>query len=84
MYGANFLRVLLRIGLPYMSTWGMEMLVTKIGDKTKSVAMAALSILSEACENEVSNCFSCKSFDNAHTIIYTWSTNNYHYPLVRN
>ena len=52
------LRVLLRTGTPFFGSWGIEMLVLQLYDKVKAVAMEALTVLSEACEEEVSggNC----------------------------
>ena len=53
LYTVNFMRVLLRAKVPYISNWGLEMLVMQLYDQSKSVAMEALSVISEACENEV-------------------------------
>ncbi len=47
------MRVLLRAGIPFLSSWGIEMLVMQLYDQSKPVAMEALSVLSEACEEEV-------------------------------
>jgi rapamycin-insensitive companion of mTOR len=47
------MRVLLRAKVPYISNWGLEMLVMQLYDQSKVVAMEALSVISEACENEV-------------------------------
>ena len=51
------MRVLLRAKVPYINNWGLELLVMQLYDQSKLVAMEALSVISEACENEVSNCF---------------------------
>ncbi len=53
LYTASFMRVLMRAKVPFLSNWGMEMLVTQLYDQSKSVAMEALSVISEACEEEV-------------------------------
>ena len=53
LYTASFMRVLLRARVPFLSNWGMEMLVMQLYDQSKPVAMEALSVISEACEEEV-------------------------------
>ena len=53
MYTANFMRVLLRARVAFFSSWGIEMLVMQLYDQSKAVAMEALSVISEACEDEV-------------------------------
>ena len=35
------------------SSWGIEMLVGQLYDQSRSVALTALSILDEACEDKV-------------------------------
>ena len=35
------------------SSWGIEMLVSQLYDQSRSVALTALSILDEACEDKV-------------------------------
>ncbi|XP_052097251.1 rapamycin-insensitive companion of mTOR-like [Mytilus californianus] len=50
LYTTNFLRVLLRSRVPGFSTWGMELIVTQLYDKSTSTAMAAIALLEEACE----------------------------------
>ncbi|XP_013398176.1 rapamycin-insensitive companion of mTOR isoform X2 [Lingula anatina] len=52
-YTASFMRVLLRAKIPFFSTWGTDMLVTQMYDQDKKVALEALSVLDEACEDEV-------------------------------
>ena len=47
------MRVLLRARMPFLTSWGMEMLVNQLYDQSKPVAMEALSVISEACEEEV-------------------------------
>ena len=54
LYTANFMRVLLRARVAFFSSWGIEMLVMQLYDQSKAVAMEALSVISEACEDEVS------------------------------
>ena len=54
LYTASFMRVLLRARVRFLANWGMEMLVMQLYDQSKAVAMEALSVLSEACEEEVS------------------------------
>ena len=53
MYTASYMRVLLRAKVPFLSNWGMELLVTQLYDQSKSVGMEALSVIDEACEEEV-------------------------------
>ncbi|XP_025081196.1 rapamycin-insensitive companion of mTOR-like [Pomacea canaliculata] len=53
LYATRLLRVLLRSGMQGFNTWGLELLVTQLYDQSKSVAMAALTILDEACDIEV-------------------------------
>ncbi|RUS88775.1 hypothetical protein EGW08_003492, partial [Elysia chlorotica] len=52
LYATKMMRVLMRAGTPGFSQWGIEMLVTQLYDQDKSVAMSALHILDEACDNE--------------------------------
>ncbi|XP_064605282.1 rapamycin-insensitive companion of mTOR-like [Liolophura sinensis] len=52
LYSTKLLRVLLRAGAPYFNNWGVDFLVTQLYDISKSVAMAALHVLEEACELE--------------------------------
>ena len=47
------MRVLLRAQVAFFSSWGIEMLVMQLYDQSKAVAMEALSVISEACEDEV-------------------------------
>lgn len=53
LYTAGLMRVLLRAKVPFLANWGMEMLVMQLYDQAKPVAMEALSVISEACEDEV-------------------------------
>ncbi|XP_053276315.1 rapamycin-insensitive companion of mTOR isoform X2 [Pleuronectes platessa] len=52
LYGTKHLRVLLRAGVEFFSSWGMELLVTQLHDHSKAVSMEALDILDEACEDK--------------------------------
>jgi len=53
LYTTGLMRVLLRAGVTGFSTWGIEALVAQLYDSSMLVAMEALSILSEACEDYV-------------------------------
>lgn len=53
LYATKHLRVLLRAGVEFFSSWGMELLVTQLHDHNKVVSMEALDILDEACEDKV-------------------------------
>lgn len=53
LYATKHLRVLLRAGVDFFSSWGMELLVTQLHDHSKAVSMEALDILDEACEDKV-------------------------------
>nr|XP_020511696.1 rapamycin-insensitive companion of mTOR-like [Labrus bergylta] len=52
LYATKHLRVLLRAGVEFFSNWGMELLVTQLYDRNKTVSMEALDILDEACEDK--------------------------------
>ncbi|XP_028312751.1 rapamycin-insensitive companion of mTOR-like isoform X1 [Gouania willdenowi] len=52
LYATKHLRVLLRAGVEFFSSWGMELLVTQLHDHNKTVSMEALDILDEACEDK--------------------------------
>uniref|UniRef100_A0A669BER9 RPTOR independent companion of MTOR complex 2 n=1 Tax=Oreochromis niloticus TaxID=8128 RepID=A0A669BER9_ORENI len=52
LYATKHLRVLLRAGVEFFSSWGMELLVTQLHDHNKAVSMEALDILDEACEDK--------------------------------
>lgn len=53
LYATKHLRVMLRAGVEFFSSWGMELLVTQLHDHSKAVSMEALDILDEACEDKV-------------------------------
>ncbi|XP_060081851.1 uncharacterized protein LOC132561136 [Ylistrum balloti] len=50
MFCTKFLRVLLRVRVPGFSTWGMELLTTQLYDQSRSISLAALGVMEEACE----------------------------------
>ncbi|XP_067087124.1 LOW QUALITY PROTEIN: rapamycin-insensitive companion of mTOR-like [Osmerus mordax] len=52
LYATKHLRVLLRAGVEFFSSWGMELLTTQLHDHSKAVSMEALDILDEACEDK--------------------------------
>ncbi|XP_028829344.1 rapamycin-insensitive companion of mTOR-like isoform X2 [Denticeps clupeoides] len=52
LYATKHLRVLLRANVEFFSNWGIELLVTQLHDRSKSVSMEALDILDEACEDK--------------------------------
>ncbi|KAM3874200.1 rapamycin-insensitive companion of mTOR-like [Diretmus argenteus] len=51
LYATKHLRVLLRANVEFFSNWGMELLVTQLHDRNKTISMEALDILDEACED---------------------------------
>ena len=53
LYTTSFMRVLLRARVPFLSNWGVEMLVLQLYDPNTHVAKEALSVITEACEDEV-------------------------------
>lgn len=52
LYSTQFLLVLLRAGINNFSDWGIKLLVSQLYDSSRSVYLAALNILHEACELE--------------------------------
>ncbi|XP_070780329.1 LOW QUALITY PROTEIN: rapamycin-insensitive companion of mTOR-like [Enoplosus armatus] len=52
LYATKHLRVLLRASVEFFSNWGIELLVTQLHDRNKTVCMEALDILDEACEDK--------------------------------
>uniref|UniRef100_A0A665T2J1 RPTOR independent companion of MTOR, complex 2b n=1 Tax=Echeneis naucrates TaxID=173247 RepID=A0A665T2J1_ECHNA len=52
LYATKHLRVLLRASVQFFSNWGIELLVTQLHDRNKSICMEALDILDEACEDK--------------------------------
>lgn len=53
LYATKHLRVLLRANVEFFSNWGIELLVTQLHDRNKTISMEALDILDEACEDKV-------------------------------
>jgi len=53
LYTADFMRALLRLGVPFFSNWCMELLIKQLYDQSKNVSMRSLSVINEACENQV-------------------------------
>lgn len=53
LYATSHLRVLLRAQVQYFQHWGVEHLVCQLYDNDKQVSSEALSILDEACEDEI-------------------------------
>ncbi|NWZ53324.1 RICTR protein, partial [Haliaeetus albicilla] len=52
LYATKHLRVLLRANVEFFSNWGIELLVTQLHDKNKTISSEALDILDEACEDK--------------------------------
>ncbi|XP_064086614.1 rapamycin-insensitive companion of mTOR-like [Macrobrachium nipponense] len=52
MYATQFLRTLVRAGADNFAHWGIEMLVGQLNDESRLVALAALDVLDEACDEE--------------------------------
>ena len=50
LYATQFLRLVLRARMQDASTWAMSLLSDRLADKSKTVALAALDALHEACE----------------------------------
>jgi rapamycin-insensitive companion of mTOR len=50
----------LRANVEFFNNWGIELLVTQLHDKNKTISSEALDILDEACEDKVKVYF----FDN--------------------
>ena len=56
LYGTQLLRAFVRVGAEEFSQWGVELLVGQLYDESNIVSLAALDVLDEACDNEVSEC----------------------------
>lgn len=54
LYGTQLLRAFIRVGAEDFSRWGVELLVGQLHDESRLVSLAALDVLDEACDNEVS------------------------------
>lgn len=52
LYATQHLRVHLRAKMPVFNSWGMELLIAQLYDLDKEVAMEAIDILDEACDQE--------------------------------
>ncbi|XP_041475993.1 rapamycin-insensitive companion of mTOR-like isoform X2 [Lytechinus variegatus] len=52
IYATNHLRVLLRAQTPFFHTWGVELLITQLHDKARTISNLAVDILDEACEDD--------------------------------
>ncbi|XP_071486718.1 rapamycin-insensitive companion of mTOR-like [Diadema antillarum] len=52
LYATNHLRVLLRAQAPFFHTWGMELLITQLNDKSRAISSLAIDVLDEACEDD--------------------------------
>ncbi|KAK3927944.1 Rapamycin-insensitive companion of mTOR [Frankliniella fusca] len=53
LYATQFLVVLLRARVPNFHEWGIPLIVNQVRDKSKSVRLAALNILDEACDENI-------------------------------
>jgi rapamycin-insensitive companion of mTOR len=53
LYATQFLLVLLRARLPTVEEWGIPLLMKQLDDKDRSIMLAALDILEEACHENV-------------------------------
>jgi len=47
------MRALLRLDIPFFSSWCMEFLITQLYDQSRLVASRALAVIDEACEDKV-------------------------------
>ncbi|CAI8054557.1 Rapamycin-insensitive companion of mTOR [Geodia barretti] len=52
LYATRHMRVLLRAKMPFFNSWGLELLVPQLYDLERRVALEAVEILDEACEEE--------------------------------
>lgn len=63
MYATSYMRVLIRAKVPDFVSWGISLLITQLYDTSSSIAMEALNIMNEACDEYVSvlsmSIFSC-------------------------
>lgn len=53
LYATQFLVVLLRARVPNFHEWGLPLVINQISDKSKSVRLAALNMLDEACDEHI-------------------------------
>lgn len=55
LYATQFMVVLLRARVPNFHEWGVSLVLNQLKDNSKSVRLAALNILDEACDEPVSS-----------------------------
>ena len=53
LYTTKHMRVLLRAKMPFFNSWGLELLIPQLYDVERQVALEAVDILDEGCEEEV-------------------------------
>lgn len=53
LYATQFLLVLLRAKIPTFEAWGIPLILKQLVDKEKSIVLAALEILEEACHENI-------------------------------
>lgn len=53
LYATQFMVVLLRARVPNFHDWGLALVINQVKDTSKSVRLAALNILDEACDEPV-------------------------------
>lgn len=54
LYGTHLLRTFIRVGVDDFAGWGVELLLGQLSDESRVVSLAALDVLDEVCDNEVS------------------------------
>lgn len=54
LYATQFMLVLLRAKIPNFEVWGLPLIIKQTKDKDRTVVLAALEILDEACHDRVS------------------------------
>lgn len=53
LYATQFMLILLRARLPTVEEWGIPLLMKQLADKDRSIVLATLDILEEACHENV-------------------------------
>uniref|UniRef100_UPI00358F50D2 rapamycin-insensitive companion of mTOR isoform X3 n=1 Tax=Myxine glutinosa TaxID=7769 RepID=UPI00358F50D2 len=53
LFSTRLLCVLVRVGAPFVGSWGLDLMLTQLHDPCPAVACAALSALEEACDSRV-------------------------------
>jgi rapamycin-insensitive companion of mTOR len=53
LYATQFILILLRARLPTVEEWGIPLLMKQLSDKDRSIVLATLNILEEACHENV-------------------------------